>query len=334
MPTVIDISKTHGMGTARVMEQFGFPRSFRKFITEYVNWLTTKIYLNEFPDIQRLREAVSILVKTTPFLHTRHVIHSDKDLLYFEEYDPEYNYLQNGTEMLKIYVQNTTIIVATSHVVTDLKSSFLIGKELEQLYRGEHIHTESIDQMVVFNEFATLFENQTDISRKPRKWRFLNISVNRVENSYTKHDFLLREMKEKKVTTLKFEEIYNTSKLYNIPVRGCTTIATLLHTIHCDEEASGKVNVKSIKEQLDNSYTLDNIEPNTFTSKYIYNFIRTDTVFNSVLTHLLLSSVELPAYVYRMFNLFLPMKNDTTEQIKIVFQNEVFGSIVINITLH
>lgn len=333
MPNVIDISKTHGMGTARVIEQFGFPRSVRKFITDHIDWLTTKVYLNEAIDLDRLKVAVSTLVETTPFMRTRHVIDGERDLLFFEDFDPDYDYLTHGTSMLQIKVQNTSVIVTTSHVVTDLKSCYLIGKDLEALYQGETILTNA-EQMAVFDKFTHLFAPQTDISRKPSTWRFLNVTVEKVDECHTKEEFLLREMREKRVTELTFEEIYNTSRLFETSVRGCTTIATLLHTVAYEPDHSELVNLRNISQTIKQGCSLENVQPDTFTAKYVYNFIRTDKVFNSILTHLLLSSAEIPSFVYQLFVLFLPMKNDTTEHIKIVFQNSMFGSIIVNISLH
>lgn len=331
MTNVIDITKTHGMCTARALEQFGFPRVVRKFVTDNIDWLTTKVYFEEVIDVKTLRTAVSSLVKSTPFLRTRHVIDGERDLLIFEEYNPEYNYLAFGTNMMKINVQTNSMILMTSHVVTDLKCCYNIGKELEDIYHGKKIENE-VDDMVVFNEFSRLFSNQTDISQKPSTWRFMKVFVDKVEDCFSKEQLLLREMKIKHVEELMFEEICNTSKLFKVPVRGCTTIATIMHTVKYDDSLSDISNMKAIGKIIKDECSLENINPNTYCAKYVYNFIRTDKVFNSVLTHILMTSAELPSFVYSMFGLFVPMKNDTTEYVKIVFQNNVFGSIVITIT--
>jgi len=333
MPSVIDISKTHGMGTARVIEQFGFPRCIRKFITDHVDWLTTKVYFDKVIDVAQMQVAVSSLVRLTPFLRARHIIDGDKDLLILENFDPDYDYLKHGTSMMQVKIQNMSAILTTSHVVTDLKSSYLIGKDLESIYHGEEIFTNSED-LKVFHKFTQLFEKQTDTLYKPFTWRFLNIAVEKIHNCYSKEDYLLKEMQKGKVTELTFEEICNTSHLFETPIRGCTTIATLLRTIAYNPEHSDIANLREINQLMKQGYSLQNIQPNTFTSKYVYNFIRTDKVFNSILTHLLLSSSEIPPFVYKFFVLFLPMKNDTTKQVKIVFQNKMFGSIIVNITLH
>ena len=163
--------------------------------------------------------------------------------------------------------------------------------------------------------------------------RFLNVSVDKVEDSFTKEDFLWREMMSKGLNQLTFEEIYNTAHLFKVPVRGCTTIATLLHTVAYREQDTDVASIQNVGRMLKEGIALQNVNPDTFTAKYVYNFIRTDKIFNSVLTHLLMSSAELPPFVYRLFGLFLPMKNDTTEHVKIVFQNDVFGSIVVTIGL-
>ena len=333
MPSVIDISKTHGMGTARAIEQFGFPRSLRKFITDHIDWLTTKVYLNETPDVERVKMVVSQIIKVTPFLRSRHVIDGDRDLLFFEDYDPNYDYLANGTEMFKIRIFHTSLIISSSHVVTDLNSCYRIGKDIENLYYGGTIDTE-IDQMKVFNEFTKLFANQVDITRKPSKWRLLKLSVNKIEDSFTKEEFIFRDMKAKGLQTMEFEEIYNTARLFKSPVRGCTTIATIKHVVTIDENATDIANFKKIEQTIQKGCNLNNVVPDTYTTKYIYNFIRTDKMFYSVLTHMLMSSAEFPSFIYNFFGFFIPMKNDTTEEIKIVFQNSVFGSIVVNIKLH
>lgn len=333
MPRAIDISKTHGLCTARVIEQFGFPRNLRKFITDHVNWIVTKVYFDERPDIEKLRSAVSLIVKHSPFLRTRHIIDGDRDLLLFEDYDPKYDYLTKGTEMFNVQVQSTSLIIATSHVVTDLKSCHKIGVEIKDVYFGKSLDNDA-DHLLVYDEFVQMFSKQTDISRKPSTWRFLNLSVIKIEHCFTKEQFLLREMKSKRIQEMEFEEVCNTKKFFDVDVRGCTTIATLLHRIEYNEKHTDVSNVKTISHSMKRTSNLQSVNPDAFSSKYIYNFIRTDNIFNSVLTHLLMSSSELPPFIYDLFGLFVPMKNDTTEHIKIVFQNNVFGSIVINIMLH
>lgn len=329
MSRVLDISHTHGMGTARVIEQFGVPRAVRKFITDHVDWLTTKVYLEEPVDLERLRVAVSTVIRANPFLRTRHIIDGERDLLYFEEYDTTYDYLTHGTSMIRIVSQNRTVILTTSHVVTDLKSCYLIGKDLELVYNGGALPPRE-NQFSLYDEFSKIFAPvNRAASRTPLTWRFLNVSVEKLPEVDSKEGFLLREMRTKGVHQLTFEEISNTDRLFEAHVLGGTTIATMNRSVEYVETDSDIANLRNIREMIRRSATVEHINPNTFTSRYVYNFIRTDKVFNSVLTHLLLSSAEIPSFLYNWFGLLLPMKNDTTESFKIVFLHGVFGSIVV-----
>ena len=327
MTNVIDITNTHGMGTARVIEQFGIPRSVRKFITDHVDWITTKVYFEENINQERLRTAVSKLIRDTAFLRSKHVVDGKRDLLFFENYDVEYNYLSHGTKMFKIICQTNSVILSTSHVISDLKSCYLIGKDLKRLYDDDVDSVKTPNDLIVYNRFVDIFANATDNSRTPCKWRFVSTRVERNEECFTKEAYILNEMEGDGVTEFEFEEIFNTARLFDTSVRGCTTIATLVHTVQRDHNASQIQNIKQIAVTMRENSRFENISPNTYTARHIYNFIKTDKIFNSILTHILLSTSEVPSFVYDMVGLFLPMKNDTTEYIKVVFQNEGFGSI-------
>lgn len=323
MSNVIDITKTHGMGTARVIEQFGIPRFVRKFVTDHIDWLTTKVYFDDPVDTTKLRRALSSLVQQTPFLRTRHVIDGDRDLLHFELHDPAYDYLAHGTSMLKVYVQHRTVVLTISHVVSDLKSCHLVGKDLETLYRGDALAPQD-DELVVYQRFTEIFRDMTDISCKPSTWRFACIRIETSPDCFTKAQFLLDEMSRHDASQYEFEEIVNTAHLFKKPVRGCTTIATVLHELHIDRTKGDMENLCAVSRQLKD---VARIHSDTFQSKRVYNFIKTENVFNSILMHILLSSSQLPSFVYESIHMFLPMKNDTTEFIKVVFQNRHFGSI-------
>ena len=85
----IDITNAHSMCTGRVGEQFGCPRWLRMFFVQNIDWMTAHFSLNEIIDKEKLSREK--LVEQNQLLRAVHRIENDRDILYFIDYDDEFN---------------------------------------------------------------------------------------------------------------------------------------------------------------------------------------------------------------------------------------------------
>ena len=190
----IDITNAHSMCTGRVGEQFGCPRWLRIFVVQHIDWMTAYFKLNEIIDPEKLSISIKKLVQQNELLRTMHRVENDRDILYFLDYDEDFDYLKYGTGMFRVYYVQNHVLVTASHVISDFKSCFKIGQDLKKIYTGGNI--EPYNGITFYEKLNNIFIDKTKrIVTKEKKIRFLKFELIKLVDLTTKYELFAHEAK-------------------------------------------------------------------------------------------------------------------------------------------
>lgn len=326
-----DITRSHAMCSARVLEQFGLSRTIRNLFNDHINWLCGS-FIDSSINIDKLRLAFNKLISLHGILRAEHKIVNNRDLLCIHDFDIERDYLSNQPPLLSLKYSEEKVTLFISHIICDLRSCFLINKDLEKLYHDIDADIK-IGNNVFIDDLCDKYNNSKNNQciENVSKWRSVKISTKQLSNIYTKEAFFVNELRDKK--KIDCEEIYNLSNIERSTSHGFSTIGTIKHKLAYDDSLSLEKNTEIIKNRIINDYSYTNLQIDTFTSEYIYNFIKTDKIFNPIYIHLITIAKETPEILWKLLIGIFPMSNKTTKEIKVIFQSDLTGCFVIIINI-